>query len=471
MDLTPRLFDDVEFREKWRGYDPEEVDAFLEQVSKAAEALQQRVKAAEERAERAEARARDANDADEALRRTLVLAQRTADAAIAEAEQRAATTVSEAEERAHRTVAEADARAEERTTQAAEAAAATVADAEAHAATLRADAERLAREGADDLRRQLREEIDSLSELRDHLRSDAARLEAHIEVQRARVSAALEALQRLVHDPDALREAPVPEFPAVHLPPEVADRADPATQPAEALARALEASIAADALADAEATASTEHADADTVDAADSVDAVERAEDVEPVDDVDEPMEPTEAHEPVDVIPAPPAGPVPPAPPPVVVALAAEDPSTLFEESVGAVEEIGSNSSGEPPTDSATVTDAHDTPADTHDNAGEDERSAAPTSWSPDGWPSDAESGAIDHPGQPEAAFDAAEMPTQESPVVVFEPSVGADDDDGYLAELRRAIVDPEPLGPRDVALADVDGPDELKWKGLRRRR
>ena len=74
MELTPKVFDDVEFRERFRGYDPDEVDAFLEQVARSVRELDQKLKDAVDRAEKAEARAREAGDADEALRRTLVLA-------------------------------------------------------------------------------------------------------------------------------------------------------------------------------------------------------------------------------------------------------------------------------------------------------------------------------------------------------------------------------------------------------------
>ena len=100
MELTPKVFDDVEFRERFRGYDPDEVDSFLEQVARAVQELDQKLKDALDRAEKAEARAREAGDADEALRRTLVLAQRTADAAVSEAETRAAALLAEAEGKA-----------------------------------------------------------------------------------------------------------------------------------------------------------------------------------------------------------------------------------------------------------------------------------------------------------------------------------------------------------------------------------
>ena len=52
------------------------------------------------------------------------------------------------------------------------------------------------------------------------------------------------------------------------------------------------------------------------------------------------------------------------------------------------------------------------------------------------------------------------------------------DDDDPYIAELRRAIVDPSPLGPREDfepedAMADFYGGEleDSRWKGFRRRR
>ena len=223
MELTPKVFDDVEFRERFRGYDPDEVDAFLEQVARSVQELDQKLKDAIDRAEKAEARARDAGDADEALRRTLVLAQRTADAAVSEAEARAAALMAEAEGKAATTVSDADRHAATtrgeadtyalRTREEADTEAATkVSETEAKVAEMIANAERDARDGAEDLRQRLRTEVSALEALREHLRTDAGRLEAHIAIQRQRVLATVEELQRLTSDPDALREAPVPEF-------------------------------------------------------------------------------------------------------------------------------------------------------------------------------------------------------------------------------------------------------------------
>ena len=111
MELTPQRLREVEFKERWRGYDPEEVDDLLERVAAGIEDIENRVRHATERAARAEQEASGGGDADETLRRTLVLAQRTADAAIADAKERAADLVTEAEQRATALVAEAEAEA------------------------------------------------------------------------------------------------------------------------------------------------------------------------------------------------------------------------------------------------------------------------------------------------------------------------------------------------------------------------
>ena len=57
MDVTPQLLKDVDFREKkFGGYDPDEVDDFLERVGVAIGQLQMRLREMSQRAEAAEAR-------------------------------------------------------------------------------------------------------------------------------------------------------------------------------------------------------------------------------------------------------------------------------------------------------------------------------------------------------------------------------------------------------------------------------
>ena len=109
MDLTPRLLTEVEFREQWRGYSPNDVDDFLERVAAAVGELQERLREASERASQAERRLLDRSDDDE-IRRTLVLAQRTAATAVEEARAEAERIIAEADRKAAAQVAEAERR-------------------------------------------------------------------------------------------------------------------------------------------------------------------------------------------------------------------------------------------------------------------------------------------------------------------------------------------------------------------------
>lgn len=107
MDVSPKTLREVEFREKLRGYNPDDVDEFLERVAAGLEILQERLRQATERAVRAEQRASETHEGDDAMRRTLVLAQRTADLAVQEAREQAQRIVAEAEHQAQGVRAEA----------------------------------------------------------------------------------------------------------------------------------------------------------------------------------------------------------------------------------------------------------------------------------------------------------------------------------------------------------------------------
>jgi cell division initiation protein len=108
MEVSPKTLREVEFREKMRGYHPEDVDHFLEQVAAGIEVLQDRLRQAVERAQRAEAAASDSGTTDETLRKTLVLAQRTADMAVQEARDQASRILASAEAQAQSILAEAE---------------------------------------------------------------------------------------------------------------------------------------------------------------------------------------------------------------------------------------------------------------------------------------------------------------------------------------------------------------------------
>lgn len=114
MTLTPQDIETQVFREKFKGYDQQEVDAFLDRLSARISELQSERDALAERLTQAEADAAESMEAERLLKRTLVTAQRTADETVAEAEARAAEIIGDAERRAAELVGEAGRDAEAR---------------------------------------------------------------------------------------------------------------------------------------------------------------------------------------------------------------------------------------------------------------------------------------------------------------------------------------------------------------------
>ena len=169
MDITSKELREVEFRERLRGYDTAEVDEFLERVAVAVDDLQAQVRQVKERADRAERQAIDrpaaSTDDEESLRRTLVLAQRTADLAIKEAQEAAAEILD---------------------------------GARSEAAAALAHAEDAARRLTSDAQRDLQEEVERLTALRDQLRSDARTLADLLDNERERLTGALHSALRWV---------------------------------------------------------------------------------------------------------------------------------------------------------------------------------------------------------------------------------------------------------------------------------
>jgi DivIVA domain-containing protein len=111
MEVTPKVFRDVQFREKARGgYHPEDVDEFLEQAAVGAEVLLERLRETTERADRAEKAATDASATDDALKRMLLMGQRTVDQAINEAHEEAERLLAAARAQASALVADAEER-------------------------------------------------------------------------------------------------------------------------------------------------------------------------------------------------------------------------------------------------------------------------------------------------------------------------------------------------------------------------
>jgi cell division initiation protein len=186
MDVTPQQLREVTFKEKMRGYNQDDVDEVLERAADAMEALAARVREAEERAAQAEQRASEGSDVDGAMKRTLVLAQRTADAAIKEAEEEAAQTLASAREQAEAMVAEAEQRARREETEA---------------------------------QGRLRADIAALEQARAHLQADVDALGAYVEAARGSIRETLTEQLRLV-DEGGLSVPPPPAVAEVTVPPE-----------------------------------------------------------------------------------------------------------------------------------------------------------------------------------------------------------------------------------------------------------
>ena len=248
MELTPQRLREVEFRQAWRGYDEEEVDELLERVAAGLEDFERRIREATERAVRAEQRASEGGDTDETLRRTLVLAQRTADAAISEANERAAQLVSDAESKAVALVADAD-----------------------------AEARRITEESES----RLRDNVSSLESARSTLQDDVDALGRYLEDERGRVRTTLQALVERI-DADLRTDAPAPPQSAISVP-------EPAPEPIVEAEPAAEVDDQVDAQTDAEEA--EEPADIDLVEA-------ERSPDDEVDNDAEATEgEPTKAHD------------------------------------------------------------------------------------------------------------------------------------------------------------------------------
>jgi DivIVA domain-containing protein len=192
MDVSPKTLREVEFREKMRGYHPEDVDQFLEQAAASFEVLQDRLRQAIERAQRAEQAATEAGGNDDALRRTLLLAQRTADLAVQEAREQAARIIASAEQQTQGAVAETDQRVHSLIADAEHRAQSTLADAEQRAQAMLTDAEHRARRGHEETLTQIRNEVSRLEVTRQRLQMDAETLARWVAEHRSQLRAALE---------------------------------------------------------------------------------------------------------------------------------------------------------------------------------------------------------------------------------------------------------------------------------------
>jgi DivIVA domain-containing protein len=114
MDVSPRELRDIDIREGFRGYNRDDVDELLERAAGTIEALNERVRRLTEQVSTAEAAPAAASTAggsretEEMLHRTLLLAQRAADEAVAEAQFKARQILDDAESKARAQLSEAE---------------------------------------------------------------------------------------------------------------------------------------------------------------------------------------------------------------------------------------------------------------------------------------------------------------------------------------------------------------------------
>ena len=235
MDELPALFQDIEFRMVWKGYDSDEVDAYVDRVAKAAALVHGRVSELQQRAESAETRAatEDASSASSetegTITRTLILAQRTADAAIAEAKAEAAQLIASAEGQAQIALSEAKSSAAATTKDADDHASRVQAEAETDRRTLLAEAEAEAEAEAAAVasseHERLANQIAELERYRAFLVDDVDLLERHLGEQRSVLAASVSELSDLIERPETFRVDQAPATSGV-VPPAAATPTD-----------------------------------------------------------------------------------------------------------------------------------------------------------------------------------------------------------------------------------------------------
>lgn len=243
-----RRIPEIRFDEELRGYNKHQVDRVLENLAPLADevdALVERLSEAERRAAAAEARlmesggpaptpapptmpAASTEGFDETLSKTLLLAQRTADATVQEAQEEAARIRAEAESEATTTREAVDAEAAAMRQAADEERAASIDQANREVAAMIdaarstidnkvAEAEAELEASHASTRDELIEQIASLQRARDALELDVEHFEGHLASRREVIRTAISELSEVVEDPERLRTV-MPPSPVAEVP-------------------------------------------------------------------------------------------------------------------------------------------------------------------------------------------------------------------------------------------------------------
>ena len=185
MEITARELRDVEIREAFRGYHRDDVNDLLERAAATIDAANERVRQMSERISTAQADSGRSRETEDILHRTLLLAQRAADEAVAEAQAKARTMMEEAETQSRRLVTDAETEAR-----------------------VRGDAER----------RRLEQEVLDMANRREALMADIEVLSRYESEYRERMLRALEADLESLRSREAVAPGPQPETRHIDIP-------------------------------------------------------------------------------------------------------------------------------------------------------------------------------------------------------------------------------------------------------------
>jgi cell division septum initiation protein DivIVA len=185
MEITPRELRDIEIRESFKGYNRDDVNDLLERAAETLEAANERVRQLTEQLEAARSEPARNRETEDILHRTLLLAQRAADEAVAEAQAKSRQMLDDAEIQSRRMLADAEADARRR-----------------------GEAER----------RRLEEEILDLAARRDTLLADVEAMTRFEAEYRERMMRALEADLAALRTRPAAQPGPRPEPSEVDIP-------------------------------------------------------------------------------------------------------------------------------------------------------------------------------------------------------------------------------------------------------------
>jgi DivIVA domain-containing protein len=184
MELSSQAINGIEFDQVRKGYDPEQVKSFLSRVGAAVDEMRSHLVASDARARAAMARVQELSAREPAavgsadtdvISKTLLMAQRTADAAVADAQKSADATLADADSRSKTMLAESEARSTEMIRQ----------------------AELMATQ-------HMESELRTLKERKASLSTEVDQLNERIVAERERVAAVIESLQRLLRSPEGL---------------------------------------------------------------------------------------------------------------------------------------------------------------------------------------------------------------------------------------------------------------------------